>query len=204
MKPTRASIRPPESLSTERLELKRANADIWDDVESLYSNVRDSDQVFQYCSWSQHSTKSDTASYISERTREWEDNVRYEYVVYNSDGDAVGATYIATKRMFNQPELGLWLTKPSWGNRYAEEIADRLLDIGFNTLGRDCIRAGCRIGNTKSRRALGRIFDANGGLFEGTLQKPDYLWNSFSLSREQYEDPSKDSLRTQIPESLKQ
>lgn len=180
--------KPPSTMETERLEFERVSADLWDEIHSLFSTVQDVERVFRYCGWSPHEESSDTASYISDRTQEWDNRKRYEYVVYEKNGAAIGTTYLAPDRMFGQPELGLWLRKEAWGNRYAGEVVDRLLELGFEELGSDCIRAGCSVENTTSQTALARVFGNNGGVFEGTIQRPTRQWHSFSLRREQYEN----------------
>lgn len=50
--------------------------------------------------------------------------------------------------------LGYWLGQPYWGNGYAREAAEAVIDYGFQTLGLDTIRAYTDPSNAASQKIL--------------------------------------------------
>ncbi|WP_152046565.1 GNAT family N-acetyltransferase [Aureimonas psammosilenae] len=51
-------------------------------------------------------------------------------------------------------DLGYWLGRPYWGQGYATEAAQAVVDLAFETAGLTCVLAGCRAINGRSRRVL--------------------------------------------------
>ena len=51
-------------------------------------------------------------------------------------------------------ELGYWLGKKYWGNGFATEAVNGILDFGFNNLKRKEIYAAYKLGNEGSKRVL--------------------------------------------------
>ncbi|GGD97067.1 N-acetyltransferase [Aureimonas endophytica] len=51
-------------------------------------------------------------------------------------------------------DLGYWLGRPHWGRGYATEAAQAVVDLAFRQGGMDCVLAGCRAINGRSRRVL--------------------------------------------------
>lgn len=51
-------------------------------------------------------------------------------------------------------EIGYWLGEPHWGQGYATEAAQRVVDHAFQDLGLDRLHAHCMAGNARSRRVL--------------------------------------------------
>lgn len=53
-------------------------------------------------------------------------------------------------------ELGYWLGRPYWGQGFATEAAQALIDHAFATLGTAVVEVRCRVVNGASRRVIGK------------------------------------------------
>ena len=51
-------------------------------------------------------------------------------------------------------EIGYWFGQPFWGNGYATEAAQALVDVAFRNTAIDVLRASCRVSNGASRRVI--------------------------------------------------
>ncbi|MFD2238626.1 GNAT family N-acetyltransferase [Aureimonas populi] len=51
-------------------------------------------------------------------------------------------------------ELGYWLGRPFWGEGFATEAAQGLIDHAFTGLGAECVEVRCRVVNGGSRRVI--------------------------------------------------
>jgi len=54
-------------------------------------------------------------------------------------------------------QLGYWITKDAWGQGFATEAAERVIDFVFEEAGKDLIRAGYFDGNAGSRNTLVKL-----------------------------------------------
>jgi RimJ/RimL family protein N-acetyltransferase len=69
------------------------------------------------------------------------------------DGAPIGACGLDL-RDGPTPELGYWLGAPYWGQGFATEAAQAVIDYAFEDLGHDALQAGARVSNPASRRVL--------------------------------------------------
>lgn len=73
------------------------------------------------------------------------------------------------------PQIGYWIGQPHWGNGYAPEAAQALIDHAFTTTPLVAIGAGCRVANVASRRVIEKCGFQYAGLdmidsrFEGAV-----------------------------------
>ena len=75
-------------------------------------------------------------------------------------------------------ELGYWLGKKYWGNGFATEVVNGILDFGFNNLERKEIYAAYKVGNEGSKRVLkkcGFRFFREKEEFDSITQKEESL-----------------------------
>lgn len=61
------------------------------------------------------------------------------------------------------PQVGYWIGEPYWGNGYATEAAQAMIDHAFTIGGLDVVGCGCRVTNAASRR----VIDKCGFQYEG-------------------------------------
>jgi RimJ/RimL family protein N-acetyltransferase len=68
------------------------------------------------------------------------------------DGALIGGCGVAQSD--GGPELGYWISVPSWGQGFATEAARAVIDHAFGDLGHEVLEAGARVSNPASRRVL--------------------------------------------------
>ena len=153
------------SLKTPRLILRDfAEAD-WTAVHAYASDL----EVVRHMNWGPN-TEADTQAFIKEAIALAERQPRRTYhlaVVNRQTGQVIGG---ATLRMLDSDplsgELGYTLHPMAWGQGFATELAEVLIDFGFRNLGLRRIWATCRPENVASYRILKKV----GLSFEEYLQ----------------------------------
>ena len=90
-----------------------------------------------------------------------------ETLLIEREGAVVGACAFDL-RGGPEPEIGYWIGVPYWGQGYATEAAQALVDLAFETRGHLALQAGARVSNPKSRRVL---------------EKCGFQWNGVVLRR---------------------
>ena len=74
-------------------------------------------------------------------------------VTLAANGQFIGCAGLEDSRG-NGLELGYWIGQPFWGNGYATEAAQALVDVAFRNTAIDVLRASCRVSNGASRRVI--------------------------------------------------
>lgn len=71
-------------------------------------------------------------------------------VTLEASGEVIGACGIDDAPDCELPQIGYWIGQPHWGNGYAPEAAQALIDHAFTTTPLVAIGAGCRVANVAS------------------------------------------------------
>ena len=74
-------------------------------------------------------------------------------VTLKSDGTIIGAAGFAPMDE-DETEIGYWIGEHFWGNGYATEAAQAVIDHAFTALPLERLYGCCRVTNTPSRRVL--------------------------------------------------
>jgi RimJ/RimL family protein N-acetyltransferase len=159
----------PHKLKTPTFELHRThyeNVNL-NRIHSLFSDLQDPDEVFQYCGWSYHSDIDETREFLDKRTRQWMDEGMYSYVI-SVDNEYAGTTYIDIHQSQESATFGLWLRKKFWGNNLHGRVTDARVHISFNELNLKYIDVGCLDYNDKSLRSIAEYIDRYGGSYYGS------------------------------------
>jgi len=156
--------------NSERLIFKEFNEEDFDLFSSVFSN----EQVMKYALLNRYSCKEDLLPYfeeVLENNKTINNRKAYEYAVYlSSNGDFIG---FADIEVFNQNnfggcgEIGYFLLPEFWGNGFATEIANLLLNICFSNLKLHRVSASCNSNNLQSEKVIKKI----GMKKEGELRK---------------------------------
>ena len=96
-------------------------------------------------------------------------------ITLRSDHSLIGAIGLVIKPEQDVAELGYWVGKPWWGQGYATEAAQAIVDHGFRKLGLARIYAQCFSRNPASARVLEKA----GMVKEGHLRKHFKKWDEF-------------------------
>lgn len=69
-------------------------------------------------------------------------------------GEVIGACGCEIMEECALPQVGYWIGQDHWGNGYAPEAVQTLIDHVFSTSNIETIGVGCRVANTASRRVI--------------------------------------------------
>ena len=167
----------PERIETERLVLERISHDSVDvfELHELYAEGGGTAEMFEYWDSSPHETVKETADFVDEAERLWDDAEAGKYVIRPAEGEDGVGTIAGTTRLCPDWEtrsatLGILLDARFWGRGYSGERADALLSVAFDRLDLDLVVAAYIDGNEQSRRAITKYVDRHGGQYEGLLR----------------------------------
>ena len=136
-------------IKTERLKLKSPQMD---DGVGLTELINDksvvkwlSDIPFPY-------TVRHAEEFIERAQEKALKNESYNFMIFQNNKmiGGIGLTEFRKRSC----ELGYWLGKKYWGNGFATEAVNGILDFGFNNLKRKEIYAAYKLGNEGSKRVL--------------------------------------------------
>jgi RimJ/RimL family protein N-acetyltransferase len=103
------------------------------------------------------------------------------------DDTLVGAVGLKLEEDSGIAELGYWVGVPYWGNGYATEASNAVLDYGFESLvlGRIWARAFAR--NPASSRVLEKVGMRHEGTLRSSIRKNDELLDAevFGILRDE-------------------
>ncbi|RWZ54727.1 N-acetyltransferase [Halobacillus fulvus] len=91
------------------------------------------------------------------------------------DGELVGTMTLRVSEKHQKGELAYWVGKPYWGQGYATEAAQKIVEFGFETLNLHRIWAGAFPENPASTRVMQKC----GLVYEGTMKDDMYHWGKF-------------------------
>lgn len=91
-------------------------------------------------------------------------------------GELIGSAELrAIDREHNQAELSFWIGRPYWGNGYATEAAQAMLEIAFRELKLNRVHAHHMVRNPSS----GRVLEKLGLVQEGLLRQCVCKWGQY-------------------------
>jgi RimJ/RimL family protein N-acetyltransferase len=90
--------RTPWSIETSRFKLDQPCADHVDDLHQIMSDP----EVMRFTPWALHTQRADTTALIEKYVKEWQDLIRFTYVVTDTEADrCVGIAETAHHRAFH-------------------------------------------------------------------------------------------------------
>jgi RimJ/RimL family protein N-acetyltransferase len=92
---------------------------------------------------------ADAEAFIAQANR---DDGQVNFLVTLADGTVAGACGLNVSE--GPPEIGYWLGRKFWGNGYATEAAQAVIDWAFTEGAHEALQAGTRVTNPASRRVL--------------------------------------------------
>ncbi len=140
----------PESLSTERLTLRRPRPA---DAEVIFRRYASDPRVTRFMAWPTHRSLADTEGFLAFSDAGWERWGAAAYLIIRSeDSLLLGGTGLD----FESPvraETGYVLAHDAWGRGYATEALLAMVALG-ESLGVQELTAGCHPENARSVHVL--------------------------------------------------
>lgn len=121
--------------SSERLMFRSYTED---DFKFLYSMLSD-EKMTKFIGNGKPKNQEESVNFLQWIFQHYELNKEYglKLLVRKTDGEPIGHAGIVPQVIEGRQELeiGYWIAREHWGNGYASEAADTLLDRGLNQLG---------------------------------------------------------------------
>ena len=151
-------------LETERLLVREFTSS---DLNSVYEYSSDP-EVVQYMPFGPN-TLLDSIKFLERAIKRQSDENRTDYelaVTMKDTGELIGGCRI-NKASDNEANIGYIYNMKYWGKGYATEVAQALVEYGFDTLGVHRVYATCEPENVASKRVLEKV----GMVLEGRLRE---------------------------------
>jgi len=190
----------PEWIETDRLRFERLSPDTVP-PEELLTAFKENEGTDRYFTTDSRfeATYEGVYEYYDVADRLWENHTDAFYATFNRDSsEFVGITTLEDVDFGMQyAELGFWVLKDHWGNGYAQEEAEAMMEVLFNHL--DIRAVGVRVvpENTKSVKAVLKFMNTLGGRFDGRIRHATYTPTGdiydiykWSVLNEEYNDPN--------------
>lgn len=155
-----------KTIETERLILRKFKLI---DVEDMYNNWANDDDVTRYITWATHKSMEDTekvvAEYVNDSVR---DNYYHWCIVLKETNEAVGS--IGAFRLYDDLELfevGYCIGKRFWNKGITTEAMNAILKFFFEEVGVNRIEAR----HDTKNPASGKVMSKSGLQLEGILRQ---------------------------------
>ena len=168
-------------LLTPRCRLRRIEPT---DASSLWSAIQQPGFV-DGLGWHHLQSMTDVYARIDRDQNDWRQGQRFAWTILPRDLSVVlGGVTIAPEPEVRTWMMSYWIHPTSWGQGYATEAAQAVLDFGFSALDAVSIWAGSALWNTASRRVLEKL----GMLYRGANPK-GYELRGQAVETEEFEMP---------------
>ena len=154
------------TIETERLILRRF---VIEDAESMFNNWASDDEVTKFLTWPTHKSIEDSKWFINFCLENYLNLSFYNWVIeLKKTHELIGnISIVEVLEDTNSMELGWVIGKKYWGNGYAPEAGNKIIDVMFNEVGAECIFALHDVNNPKSGRAIQKL----GMKYEGIIRQ---------------------------------
>lgn len=104
------------------------------------------------------------------------DGIEYPLTIVSKEiNEVIGTITIRIDKNNNKGELGYWIGTDYWGNGFATEAVNKIIEFGFNDLNLNKIWASALTRN----KASSAVLEKAGLQKEGTLRKDKLLHNEY-------------------------
>lgn len=156
-------MKPFESLSTERLTLRKPHMD---DVSSIFTTYAQDAEVTRFLTWCPHKNIKETFRIVELMLKLWDEGDSYSYVIALKESRSV-IGMIAIHPDGSGVGIGYVLARPHWGKGYMTEAACAVTNWLLEQPDVHRVFATCDVENLASVR----VMEKAGMLREGLLRK---------------------------------
>lgn len=168
---------PPETLTTERLQLRKPREE---DAPLIFDAYARDPEVVRYLTFLPHRELSDTNEAVERFLENWRTGKSYCWLIFRRDREElVGAISAREDQGIN---LGYCLARPFWGKGFMSEAVNAITQWAFSYPATFRVWAVCDCENQASARLLER----NGFHREGVLRKWSLHPNVSDIPRDCY------------------
>ena len=154
------------TLETERLILRRFTID---DAVPMFDNWASDDEVTKFLTWPTHKSIEDSKWFINMCLDNYSSLSFYNWAIELKDTHELIGN-ISFVKIFEDTasvDFGWVIGRKYWGNGYAPEACNRIIDFIFDEVEANCVYAIHDVNNQKSGRAMQKL----GMKFEGIIRQ---------------------------------
>ena len=153
------------TLETERLILRRFTIE---DAEAMFNNWASDPEVTKFLTWPTHRSIEDSKWFINKCLDSYNDLSFYNWAIELKDThELIGnISFVKVDEDTNSTDFGWVMSRKYWGNGYAPEAANKIIDFMFNEVGGECVFAVHDVNNPKSGKAMQKV----GMKYEGIIR----------------------------------
>ena len=143
-------VKPPEILETSRLLLRLP---VLDDVDAIFQKHAQDQEVTKYLVWRPHTNIITTKEFIHRCIQCWQDETAFPWIVVRKgDDELVGMIEMRIDKF--SADLGYAIAREYWGNGYATEMTQAVIEWAISQENIFRVWATCDIENTASARVV--------------------------------------------------
>jgi len=116
-------MNPPERIQTSRLTLRRL---AMEDAEAIFAAYAQDTQVTRFLTWRPHQRIEETRAFIQMKIEAWDSGTEFTWAILRKDGELIGG--IALRRQEFKMDFGYVIERARWGNGFAAEALQPLVD----------------------------------------------------------------------------
>ena len=163
-------LKAPQTFSTNRLTFTVPTAD---DIEAIFCRYASDLEVTKYLGWPCHRFIADTTEFVAFSQTQWQTSPAGPYLIWaRSTGQLLGSTGLSCEKL-NQAMTGYVLAKDAWGNGYATEALNAMVQVA-QQLGLARIFGLCHPDHCDSRRVLEKGGFTIDPSWSGKLEFPNF------------------------------
>jgi RimJ/RimL family protein N-acetyltransferase len=143
-------MRPPESLETDRLRLRRSAVE---DAEAIFAEYAQDPGVTMYLTWKPTGNIEDTREHLRTTASAWKEGKAFQWVILRKeDNQLLGA--VGMRVDGHKVELGYVLARRFWGKGYMTEAVRAVVNWAIKEEEVFRIWAVCDVENPASARVM--------------------------------------------------
>ena len=144
------------TFETKRLILRRFTIE---DAEAMYNNWASDAEVTKFLTWPTHKSIEDSKWFINYCLENYKELSFYNWAIELKDTHKLigNISFVEVLENTNSMEIGWVIGKKYWGNGYAPEAGNKIIDVAFGQIGAECIYAKHDVNNPKSGKAMQKL-----------------------------------------------
>lgn len=164
-----ATIRPPETFTTERLRLRRP---VPGDAEQMFERWAKDPEVTKHLVWRPHADVSESRAHIERCMSAWEDGSEFVWFIESKESVRLVGS-LAARRGGIRVNVGYLITRDCWGRGYMTEALEAVVSWWLDQPGIFRVWATTDLENPASARVLEKAGFSREGILRSWQLHPN-------------------------------
>jgi len=160
-------MKPPESIQTSRLTLRRL---AMEDADAIFAAYAQDAEVTRFLTWRPHRRIEDTRAFIQKTIEAWDGGTEFAWAIRRRDGELIGG--IALRHQEFKVDFGYVIARAQWGNGFAAEALQSLVDWAMTQPEVFRVWAVCDVENAASARVMEKVGMTREGILRRWIRHP--------------------------------